>query len=46
MLDSRGLIFDGRPDVDEDKRPFALLGAGRSGQVRVPARGGRTTSGP
>src|ERR1022692_1895254 len=24
MLDSRGLIFDGRDQVDEDKRPFAL----------------------
>jgi malic enzyme len=24
MLDSRGLIFDGRDAVDEDKRPFAL----------------------
>ncbi len=24
MVDSRGLIFDGREDVDEDKRPFAL----------------------
>jgi malate dehydrogenase (oxaloacetate-decarboxylating) len=24
MLDSRGLIFDGRDDVDEDKLPFAL----------------------
>ncbi len=24
MLDSRGLIFDGRDHVDEDKRPFAL----------------------
>jgi malic enzyme len=24
MLDSRGLIFDGRENVDEDKRPFAL----------------------
>jgi malic enzyme len=24
MLDSRGLIFDGREGVDEDKRPFAL----------------------
>ncbi len=26
MLDSRGLIFDGRDDVDDDKRPFALPG--------------------
>jgi malic enzyme len=24
MLDSRGLIFEGRDDVDDDKRPFAL----------------------
>jgi malate dehydrogenase (oxaloacetate-decarboxylating) len=24
MLDSKGLIFDGRADVDDDKRPFAL----------------------
>jgi malic enzyme len=24
MLDSRGLIFEGREDLDEDKRPFAL----------------------
>jgi len=24
MLDSRGLVFAGRPDVDQDKRPFAL----------------------
>ncbi len=24
MLDSKGLIFDGRDNVDEDKRPFAL----------------------
>lgn len=24
MLDSQGLIFDGRPEVDDDKRPFSL----------------------
>jgi malic enzyme len=27
MLDSRGLIFEGRDHVDEDKRPFALPAA-------------------
>ena len=27
MLDSRGLIFDGRDHVDDDKRPFALPAA-------------------
>ncbi|HET8659043.1 MAG TPA: NAD-dependent malic enzyme [Micromonosporaceae bacterium] len=26
MLDSRGLIYDGRDGVDDDKRPFALPG--------------------
>jgi malate dehydrogenase (oxaloacetate-decarboxylating) len=26
VLDSRGLIFEGRDDVDDDKRPFALPG--------------------
>lgn len=27
MLDSRGLLFDGRDRIDDDKRPFALPGA-------------------
>jgi malic enzyme len=27
MLDSRGLVFDGRDHVDDDKRPFALPAA-------------------
>jgi malic enzyme len=26
MVDSRGLIFDGRDQIDDDKRPFALPG--------------------
>jgi malate dehydrogenase (oxaloacetate-decarboxylating) len=38
MLDSRGLIFEGRDHVDEDKRPFAL-DAGQCAQLGfAPAR--------
>jgi malic enzyme len=38
MLDSRGLIFDGREDVDEDKRPFALPAAALARYGFPPAR--------
>lgn len=38
MLDSRGLIFDGRPDVDEDKRPFALPSGALARYGFPPAR--------
>jgi malic enzyme len=38
MLDSRGLIFDGREDVDEDKRPFALPAVALARYGFPPAR--------
>jgi malate dehydrogenase (oxaloacetate-decarboxylating) len=38
MLDSRGLIFEGRDHVEEDKRPFALTAAQLSGFGFAPAR--------
>lgn len=39
MLDSRGLIYEGRGDLDEDKRPFALPAceAARLGLGSAPA---------
>ena len=39
MLDSRGLVFDGRDQVDEDKRPFALPGQELARYGFDPARG-------
>jgi malate dehydrogenase (oxaloacetate-decarboxylating) len=37
MLDSRGLIFDGRDHLDDDKRPFALQAAQLSRYGFTPA---------
>jgi malate dehydrogenase (oxaloacetate-decarboxylating) len=39
MLDSRGLIFEGRDHVDDDKRPFALPGPELERYGFQPARG-------
>ena len=39
MLDSRGLIFEGRDHVDEDKRPFALPAGQLDRLGFTPARG-------
>ena len=37
MLDSRGLVFDGRDHVDDDKRPFALPAAELTSYGFTPA---------
>jgi malic enzyme len=37
MLDSRGLVFEGRAHVDDDKRPFALGPAELAGYGFAPA---------
>ena len=38
MLDSRGLVFDGRDHIDDDKRPFALPQEALSRYGFAPAR--------
>jgi malic enzyme len=37
LLDSRGLVFDGRDHIDDDKRPFALPGEALSRYGFAPA---------
>ena len=39
MLDSRGLIFDGRDHIDDDKRPFALSAAAMARYGLTPGGG-------
>jgi malate dehydrogenase (oxaloacetate-decarboxylating) len=39
MLDSRGLVFDGRDEVDEDKRAFAMTQENLAGYGFPPAQG-------